>query len=41
MEAGYTCSIVNDLSINHTHNIYYQYYIDEVYKVINTINNEL
>ena len=43
VEAGYLCTIVNDMDliseeyIRQTLN--YQYYIDEVYKVINLINN--
>ena len=44
IEAGYLCEVVNDMSkvtekyIRETIN--YQYYIDEVYKVINTIEHD-
>lgn len=44
MEAGYLCTIVNDMSLMSEKEIKskidYQYYIDEVYKVINLIENK-
>ena len=43
IEAGYLCTIVNDMDLTSEEYIRqtlnYQYYIDEVYKVINLINN--
>lgn len=45
IEAGYLCTECNDLSLTSTDEIKsklnYQYYIDEVYKIINQIENKI
>lgn len=45
IEAGYLCTIVNDMDLTSDaqikSKINYQYYIDEVYKVINLIENKI
>ena len=41
VEAGYLCTVYNNIESEQEirDSIYYQYYIDEAYKVIDTITN--